>query len=82
MGSVVYSHPTGSFGNNALNFGVYASGSTNASNRTNNILVLGKSLTQINNTTINAEKMYSINFSATKKRFTLSLHYLYIYIYI
>ena len=23
MGSVVYSHPTGSFGNNALNFGVY-----------------------------------------------------------
>ena len=36
---------------------------------------LGKSLTQINNTTNYAQKIYSINFSATKKRFLLSLHY-------
>ena len=71
----VFSHPTGSFGNNAVIFGVDASGSIHASNRANSILVLGKSLTQINNTTIHAEKMYSINFSATKKRFSLSLHY-------
>ena len=33
-------------------------------------MVLGKSLTQINNTTIYAEK-----FSTTKRRFSLSLHY-------
>ena len=71
----VFSHPTGSFGNNAVIFGVNTSGSIHASNRANNILVLGKSLTQINNTTISAEKLYSINFSATKNRFSLSLHY-------
>ena len=51
------------------------SGSSHASNQANNILVLGKSTTQINNTTIYAEKMYSINFSATKKRFSSNLHY-------
>ena len=37
-------------------------------------LVLRKSLTQINNTTIYTT-IYSINFNATKKRFSLSLHY-------
>ena len=37
-------------------------------------LVLRKSLTQINNTTIYTT-IYSINFSTTKKRFSLSLHY-------
>ena len=64
----VSSHPSGSFGNNAVIFGVDARGFIHAFNRVNNILVLGKSLTQINNTTIYAEKLYSINFSA-------SLHY-------
>ena len=63
----VFSHPTGSFGNDAIIFGVDENGSIHASNRGNNILVLGKSLTQINNTTIYAAKMYSTNFSATKK---------------
>ena len=71
----VFSHSTGSVCNNVVIFGVGASGSIYVSNRANNILVLGKSLTQINNTTIYAKKMYSINFSATKKRFSLSLHY-------
>ena len=59
----------------AVIFGVDANGSIHASNRANKILVLGKSLTQINSTTIYAEKMYSISFSATKKRFSLSFHY-------
>ena len=50
--------------------------STHATNRANNILVLGKDFIHgINNTTIYAEKMYSINFSATGRRFCLSLHY-------
>ena len=71
----VFSHPTGSFGNNAVIFGMDASGSIHASNQANNILVLGKSFTQISNTTIYVEQMCSINFSATKKRFSLSLHY-------
>ena len=71
----VFSHPTGRFGNNAVVFGVDASGSIHASNRANSISVLEKSLTKINNTTVYAEKVYSINFSATKKRLFLSLHY-------
>ena len=41
-----------------------------------NILVLGKDFVQgINGTTIYAEKMYSINFTANNKKFVLSLHY-------
>ena len=64
-----------SFGNNALSFSADASNSQHASNRANNILVIDKSLTQRNNTTICAEIMYSVNFSATKKRFSLNLHY-------
>ena len=42
----------------------------------NNILVLGKGFIQgIDDTTIYAEKTYSINFTKTKRRFCLSLHY-------
>ena len=43
-------------------------------NKKNNILILGKGLTQrLNDTTLTAEKIYSINFTATKTRFCLSL---------
>ena len=38
-------------------------------------LVLGISLTQGLEHTLTAEKMYSINFTVTKKTFCLSLHY-------
>ena len=42
--------------------------STHANNRANNILVFGRGcLPGRNGTTIYAKKMYSINFSATKK---------------
>ena len=42
----------------------------------NNILVLGNGFIQgINDTTIYAEKTYSINFTKTKRKFCLSLHY-------
>ena len=41
-----------------------------------NILVPGKDFVQgIDGATIYAEKMYSINFSATRSRFCLRLHY-------
>ena len=51
------------------------SSSVHANNGTRNILVLGIDFIQgIDNTTIYAEKMYSINFSATKKNFCLTLH--------
>ena len=52
------------------------SSSTHSNNRANNILVLGKDFIQgINSTTIYAEKMYAINFSAIRAKFSLSLHY-------
>ena len=39
------------------------------------ILVLGKAPTQGLEHTLTAEKMYPINFTLTKKKFCLSLHY-------
>ena len=66
----------GSFGQNVIIFGVDMSTSILANNKINNILVLGKQFIQgINNTTIYAEKTYSINFTKTKVKFCLSLHY-------
>ena len=70
-----FSHPTGSFGNNAIIFRADMSSSTHSNNRENNILVLNKDFIQGINGTIYAEKMFSINFSATRARFSLSLHY-------
>ena len=68
-----FSHPTGSFGNNAIGFGADMSSSAHSNNRANNIVVIDQAFIQgINGTTTNAEKMYSINFNA---RFILSLHY-------
>ena len=63
-------------GRNVVIFGADSSNSRHATNKTQNILVLGHSLVQkINNTTIYAEKMYSPNFTAENKAFCLSLHY-------
>ena len=43
---------------------------------TKNILVLGKYFVQgLDNTTIYAEKLYSISFTENNKKFCLSLHY-------
>ena len=39
------------------------------------ILILGIGPTQGLENTLTAEKMYSINFTVTKKKFCLSLHY-------
>ena len=71
-----FSHSTGSFGQNAIIFGADMSSSTHATNKANNILVLGKDFIHgINSTIIYTEKMYSINFSATGRKFCLSLHH-------
>ena len=71
-----FSHPQGGMARNIIIFGVDSSNSVHATKKTQNILILGQSLTQkINSTTINAEKMYSRNFSAENKTFCLSLHY-------
>ena len=44
-------------------------------NKGKDILVLGKGPTQGLESTLTPEKMYSINFALTKKKFGLSLHY-------
>ena len=50
--------------------------SKNANNQANNIYVMGKDyITQVNDTTIYAEKMFYRNFTEPGKKFILSLHY-------
>ena len=71
-----FTHPDGGIARNLIIFGVDMSGSVHASNKTKDLLVLGKGLIQkIEKTTIYAEKMYSPNFSLENKIFVLSLHY-------
>ena len=49
--------------------------STKIDNRKKYILILGNGPTQGLEHTLSAEKMCSINFTLTKKKFCLSLHY-------
>ena len=64
------------FGQNVIIFGADMSNSVHANNKTKSILVPGKGFTQaFDNTTIYAEKMYSINFTKTNTKFCLILHY-------
>ena len=44
-------------------------------NKKKDILILGKGPTQGLEHTLTAEKIYSINFTVTKKKFCLRLHY-------
>ena len=69
------SFPSGGFGQNVLILCADMSTSTHIDNKKKDILVLGRGPTQGLESTITAEKMYSINFTVTKKNFCLSLHY-------
>ena len=60
-----FSFPSGGFGQNVLIFGVDMSFSAHIDNKKKDILILGKGPTQALETT--AEKIYSINFTVTKK---------------
>ena len=58
------------FGKTVIIFWVDMSCSVNANNKKNNILVLVKDFAQgLNNTTIYAEKLHSINFTENNKKF-------------
>ena len=70
-----YSFPSGGFGQNVLIFGADMSTSIHIDNKGKDILVLGRGPTQRLESTLTTEKMYSINFTVTKKKFCLSLHY-------
>ena len=61
---------------NVIIFGVDMSSSIHATNRANNIYVMGKECIQgINDTTIYAEKLFYNNFTELGEKFVLSLHY-------
>ena len=61
---------------NVIIFGVNTSSSIHATNRANNIYVMGKELIQgTNGTTIYAEKLFHNNFTEFGVKFVLSLHY-------
>ena len=61
---------------NVIIFGVDMNFSKHANNKGNNIYVMGKDYVQrINDTTINAEKIYYRNFTDPGHKFVLSLHY-------
>ena len=63
-------------GKNVIIFSCDMSFSTHATNKLNNIYVLGKDFIQgLNGTTLYAEKIYKQNFTAPDKKLTLSLHY-------
>ena len=52
------------------------SSSVHIDNKKKDILILGKGSTQgLENTTLTAEAVYSINLSRSNRRFSLNLHY-------
>ena len=64
------------FGRNVIILGADISSSVHANNKTRSILVRGKDFIQgIDNTTIYAKKLYSINFTKTTTKFCLKLHH-------
>ena len=69
-----FSFPNVGFGQNVLIFGAEMSSSSHIDDK-KDILVLRKGPTQGLEHTLTAEKMYSINFTVTKKKFCLSLNY-------
>ena len=71
-----FSFPGGGFGQNVIIFGADMNSSPHIDNKGKDILILGIGPTQgLDGNSLTAEKMYSINFTVTKKKFCLSLHY-------
>ena len=71
-----FSFPGGGFGKNVIIFGADMSSRVHVDNKKNNILIIGKSPTQGLENALTAEKMFSINFTETRKKFCSSLHYI------
>ena len=63
------SFSSGGFDQNVIIFGVDMSFSAHVDNKKKDILILGKGPTQGLEHTLAAEKMHSINFTETKKKF-------------
>ena len=63
-----FSFPDDGFGQSVLIFGADVSSSAHIDNKKKEILVLGKGPTNGLEHTLNAERIYSINFTGTKKK--------------
>ena len=64
------------FGKNVVIFGADMSSSVHVDSKKKGILIIGEGFTQgLEDTTLTAEKKYSINFTEHNKKFFLSLHY-------
>ena len=74
-GKTSFIFPSGGFGQNVITFGVDMTSSVHVDNKKKYLLIFGSGPTQGLEHTLTAEKMYSINFTVTKKKFCLSLHY-------
>ena len=70
-----FSFPGGEFDQNVLIFGADMSSYVHVDTKKKDMLFLGKGPTQGLEHTLTAEKMYSINFTVTRKKFCLSLDY-------
>ena len=71
-----FSFPGGGLAQNIIIFGADMNSSIHIDNKGKDILIVGKGLTQgLGEHSLTAEKIYSINFTLTKKRFCLSFHY-------
>ena len=72
-----FSFPTSGFGKNVINFGAdISSSSVHVDNKKKDILILGEGTTQgLGDTTLTAEKKYSVNFTEHNKKYCLTLHY-------
>ena len=67
--------PGDEFGQNLIIFGADLSSSVHVDNKKRDILILGKRPTQGLEHTLTAGKMYSTNFTVTRNKFHLILHY-------
>ena len=71
-----FQYPTGRFGKNVIIFAADMSSSVHADKQKKDILILGEGPTQrLDNTTLAAEKMYSISFTEHNETFCLRMHY-------
>ena len=69
-------HPSGTTGVNVIIFRADLSSSAHANNKTKSVLIFGEGPTQgLEDITFYTGKMYSVNFTTTRKKFCLSLHY-------
>ena len=70
-----FSFLSGGYGQNIIIFGVDVNSFIHIDNKKKDMLILGRGPTQGLESTLTAEKMYSINFTEENKKFCFSLHY-------